>query len=106
MTLDNIKKVKNIDISLEELYNMDYENKDIYEVLQNNLLSTIFQFTGGSAGNIIRQMKPNCFKDIMVAESIFRPGVKEADLYLKTENNIMKQEIGKKINYILIFQIY
>ena len=83
MTLDNIKKVKDIDISLEELYNMDYENKDIYEVLQNNLLSTIFQFTGGSAGNIIRQMKPNCFNDIMVAESICRPGVKEADLYLK-----------------------
>ena len=83
MTLDNIKKVKGIDISLEELYNMDYENKDIYEVLQNNLLSTIFQFTGGSAGNIIRQMKPNCFNDIMVAESICRPGVKEADLYLK-----------------------
>lgn len=62
-------------MTLNDLYNIDLEDKKIYDVLNSGNLKTIFQFTGNSAGYVISQMKPDCFNDIMVAESICRPGV-------------------------------
>lgn len=81
-TIKQIKKNYNIDISLQDLYKIDLEDKNIYKILNGGCLNTIFQFAGDSAGAIINQMKPSCFEDIMVAESICRPGVKDAQLYL------------------------
>ena len=38
-------------------------------------------------------MKPTCFEDIMVAESICRPGVKEAEMYLDNKTNGFEKPI-------------
>lgn len=74
-TIKAINKNHNKNMTLKDLYSIDYENSKIYEVLNNGNLRSIFQFTGDSAGHVINQMKPICFNDIMVAESICRPGV-------------------------------
>lgn len=84
-TLKAIKRNHGKDIDLYDLYKIDLEDEKIYEVLNKGNLRTIFQFTGESAGHIIDTMKPKCFNDIMVAESICRPGVLEADLYLSNK---------------------
>ncbi|MGL4774516.1 MAG: DNA polymerase III subunit alpha [Clostridium sp.] len=79
------------DFQFNKLYNIDFESEAIYEVLKKvEILQTIFQFAGGTAGQVINDMKPDCFEDIMVAESICRPGVKEANLYLKNKKEFMQ----------------
>lgn len=84
-TVKAINRNYNKSIKVDDLFKIDYEDEKIYEVLNKGALNTIFQFTGSSASAVIDQMKPNCFNDIMVAESICRPGVKEANLYLSNK---------------------
>lgn len=84
-TIKAINKNYNKNLTLKDLYSIDLEDKKIYEVLNKGNLKTIFQFTGSSAGAVINEMKPSCFNDIMVAESICRPGVIEANLYLQNK---------------------
>lgn len=84
-TLKQIKKNYGKDISLSDLYTIDLEDINIYKILNSGCLNSIFQFAGDSAGAIINQMKPSCFEDVMVAESICRPGVKDAQLYLSNK---------------------
>lgn len=91
-TLKAIERNYGTKITLKELYNIDYEDKGIYEILNSGKLQSIFQMTGTSASMIVNQMKPKCFEDIMVAESICRPGVIEANLYL--ENKKLFDEYG------------
>ena len=74
-TLKAIERNHGVKLTLDDIYNIDLEDKAIYEVLNKGKLKTIFQFTGDTAGSIIAKMKPECFNDVMVAESISRPGV-------------------------------
>lgn len=81
-TLKAISRNRGVNITLEELYNIDVEDKGIYETLNKGALTSIFQMAGDAAGHTLRQVEPNCFEDIMVITSICRPGVKEANAYL------------------------
>lgn len=98
-TIKAINKNYGLNMTHDDLYNIDLEDKKIYEVLNSGNLKTIFQFTGGSAGNIINQMKPDCFNDIMVAESICRPGVLEANEYLNNKTTYRETGTFPKPSY-------
>ena len=74
-TLKAIERNYGKKIKLKDLYKINLEDRKIYEVLNSGRLQSIFQMTGTSASMIVNQMKPQCFEDIMVAESICRPGV-------------------------------
>ena len=89
-TLKAIERNHGVKLTLDDIYNIDLEDKAIYEVLNKGKLKTIFQFTGDTAGSIIAKMKPECFNDVMVAESISRPGVKETDLYLQNRTDYLE----------------
>lgn len=91
-TLDYIKRNHGVEITMNELYHIDYNDPGIYEVLNSGNTKYVFQLDGDSASQVISKMKPNCFDDIMVAESICRPGVKEANDYL--ENKKQFRELG------------
>lgn len=84
-TIQSVNKNYNKNLTLKDLFEIDLEDPIIYKVLNEGNLKSIFQFTGDSAGHIINEMKPNCFNDIMVAESICRPGVLEDNLYLSNK---------------------
>ena len=92
-TLKAIERNHGVKITLEQLYNINYEDPCIYEILNKGKLCSIFQFTGDSASAVISKMKPTCFEDIMVAESICRPGVKEAEMYLDNKTNGFEKPI-------------
>lgn len=83
--LDYIQKNHNVTISKDDLYSINYNDPNIYKILNSNMLCGIFQFTGFTAGQTIAESKPMCFEDIMVNESICRPGVKEASMYISNK---------------------
>ena len=48
----------------------------------------VFQFESDGMRNLLRKMKPNCFKDIIAALALFRPGPKDQiNIYLEGRKN-------------------
>ncbi|MDD6769704.1 DNA polymerase III subunit alpha [Inconstantimicrobium porci] len=86
-------------MTIQDLYKIDFNDPNIYKFLNSGNLESIFQFTGESAKQVINQMKPGNFDDIMVAESICRPGVKEAQQYLKNKKDFMEKGSFEKPSY-------
>lgn len=78
-TLENIKTNRGIDVDLSKI---DYENPVIYELLNSGHLSAVFQFSEPSGKQAIFNAKPTCFEDVIACESICRPGVRDAELYI------------------------
>ena len=85
--LSHIKRLRGIDITLDELYEIDLEHKDIYEVLNSGSLGAVFQFSEYAGKRTVIDAKPQCFEDVMACESICRPGVKEDKIYINNKTN-------------------
>ncbi|WP_165314602.1 DNA polymerase III subunit alpha [Weissella sagaensis] len=74
-----------LDIAIREIQKIpEYENFKITTVslddeqtlklFQNGLTNGVFQFESGGMKNILRQMRPDSFEDIVAANALFRPG--------------------------------
>lgn len=83
--IKHIKKLRGIDVKLDELYEMDLEHEDIYRILNSGNLGGVFQFSEYAGKRTIIDAEPKCFEDVMACESICRPGVKEDKLYIKNK---------------------
>ena len=83
--LSHIKRLRGIDLTLDELYEIDLENKDIYRILNSGNLGAVFQFSEYAGKRTVIDAKPQCFEDVMACESICRPGVKEDKLYISNK---------------------
>jgi DNA polymerase-3 subunit alpha len=79
-TVELIKKNYNIDVDLDKI---DVNDRCIYEQLNSFDLSGVFQFAEPAGKQAIQQIKPKCFNDVVAAEALCRPGVKEKELYLR-----------------------
>ena len=75
LTLKQIEKNRGIKITRKELFSIDVESKEIYDVLNNESMIGIFQFEGSAGAKTVSDAKPECFEDVIVCESICRPGV-------------------------------
>lgn len=99
LTLKNIKKNRGIDISRHDLFHIDYEDKGIYEVLNSGNLLGVFQLSAPAGKQTVLQVKPHCFEDIVACTSICRPGVKEANLYIKNKQQYNEDGEFEKPSY-------
>jgi hypothetical protein len=70
-----IKVIKKVDQDYlrDFIYNIDLEDKNLYKVLEGSPLG-IFQFSGGTAEGVTKQVKPENFKDIVAINGFARPG--------------------------------
>jgi DNA polymerase-3 subunit alpha len=84
---DTIKRIKEnygVDIDLEKI---DLKDRMIYQVLNSGDLSGVFQMSEPAGQQIIERIKPNSFNDIVAANALCRPGVKERDLYVNNKSS-------------------
>lgn len=56
------------------LYDLDVENKEVFELLNSGRLSGVFQFEGYALKSLARQMVIEEFNDIVAITSLARPG--------------------------------
>ncbi|MCM6765451.1 DNA polymerase III subunit alpha [Weissella paramesenteroides] len=74
-----------LDIAIREIQKIpDHESFNIASVslddqatlrlFQNGLTNGVFQFESGGMKNILRQLRPDSFEDIVAANALFRPG--------------------------------
>lgn len=69
-TLDFLKD-KNISVDLE---NLDLTDQKLFEMLTEGKTNSIFQLDSPGMRQVLKEMKPNCFEDIVATTSLYRPG--------------------------------
>ena len=69
-TCEIIKKTKNIDINMT---NLNLEDKKVFEIFSAWDTTWIFQFESDGIRKYVSDLKPNCFDDIVVMVSLYRP---------------------------------
>ena len=68
--LDMIKENEGVDIDLDEI---DFEDKEVYDMLCEGDVSGVFQLA--NQGAMIMEQKPSTFADLIAINALIRPGV-------------------------------
>lgn len=79
--LDMIKENEGIDIDLDKI---DFEDKEVYEMLQSGDVSGVFQLANQSG--MIKEQKTHCFDDLIAINALIRPGVGDFKEYVERRN--------------------
>lgn len=66
--LDMVEENEGISIDLDEI---DFEDENVYKMLQEGDVSGVFQLANQSA--MIREQKPKCFADLIAINALIRP---------------------------------
>ena len=88
--LDNIIKSIEKDINKKiNIHKITLNDKKTYDEFSTSNTSGVFQFESNGMKNFLRKLKPNCFKDLIAAIALFRPGpMGNIDSYIRRKNNI------------------
>ncbi|WP_425448390.1 DNA polymerase III subunit alpha [Dethiothermospora halolimnae] len=74
---------KKIDFS-----NLSYDDENVYKMFAKGETLGIFQFESTGMRHFLKELKPNCFENIVAANSLFRPGpMDQIPTYIKNKNN-------------------
>lgn len=79
--LDMVEENEGISIDLDEI---DFEDENVYKMLQEGDVSGVFQLANQSA--MIREQKPKCFADLIAINALIRPGVGDFKEYVARRN--------------------
>ena len=79
-----VKQNRGIDVKFEE--KMDDQN--VYKLWQEGRTSGIFQFESAGMTNFMKELKPDCFEDLIAGVSLYRPGpMDQIPRYIKGKQN-------------------
>ncbi|MES2615038.1 MAG: DNA polymerase III subunit alpha, partial [Bdellovibrionota bacterium] len=70
-TVKIIKKIKQIDLDIEEI---DLNDSKVYEFISTANVTGVFQLESSGMRKLIADLKPTCFTDIIAVLALFRPG--------------------------------
>ncbi len=70
-TVKIIKKMKNVDLDIEEI---DLNDNKVYELISTANVTGLFQLESTGMRKLIADLKPTCFTDIIAVLALFRPG--------------------------------
>ena len=73
----------NIDLS-----KLDYNDKNVYEMIANGDTDGVFQLESEGMRKLLKDIKPQCLEDVVAGLSLFRPGTAKTQipLYLANRN--------------------
>ena len=91
--VENIRKSKGREINIDEI---PHDDKKTFELYSRGDTTGIFQFESEGMRKNLRQLKPNCFDDLIAMNALYRPGPMD---YIP---NFIRRKHGKeKIQYDL-----
>lgn len=107
--------IKDVEKNLNRKININNINLDdpkVLELFRKGNTVGIFQFESEGMKNFLRRMKPNCFQDLFLANSIYRPSAsasieeflrrRDKGIYKYPSDNL--EDILKSTHGILIYQ--
>ena len=90
---EKIKSKQGVDIDIEKI---PVDDVKTLELFQRGKTNDIFQFYSEGMRSLLRKMRPTCFEDLVILNSMYRPGS------LDDLPTLIKQKKGKKkIKYVL-----
>ena len=79
-----VKENRNIDVEFDEKMN----DPKVYKLWQDGRTSGIFQFESAGMTNFMKELKPDCFEDLIAGVSLYRPGpMDQIPRYIKGKQN-------------------
>ena len=66
-----VKKIHGIELKMAEV---PLDDKPTYELMQRGDTSAVFQFESGGMRDVMKQIKPDRFEDLIAIISLYRPG--------------------------------
>jgi DNA polymerase III subunit alpha len=72
--IDNVKKSKGIDITIDEL---PLDDKKTFELFSKGETTGIFQFESTGMKRYLKDLEPNRFEDLIAMNALYRPGPME-----------------------------
>ncbi len=83
--IEFVKKSKGINIELDKL---DYDEKEVFELIGSGKTDGVFQLESEGMKNFMKVLKPTSLEDIIAGISLYRPGPMDfIPKYLKGKNN-------------------
>ncbi|HZX21397.1 MAG TPA: DNA polymerase III subunit alpha [Clostridia bacterium] len=78
---------KNYDVKID-FSNCNYEDKNVYELIGRGETLGIFQLESTGMTQFLKELKPDCFEDIIAGISLYRPGPMDSiPRYIEYKNN-------------------
>jgi DNA polymerase-3 subunit alpha len=93
-TVKLIKKINNIDL---DIYNLNLEDKKVYELLSNGRTVGVFQLESKGMQKLLKELKPSNIYEIISAIALYRPGPLESGL---VKQFIQSKHDKSKIQYL------
>lgn len=81
-----IKENQGVDIDLD---NIDFNDKAVYDMIGEGKTAGVFQLESAGMISFMKDLKPDCFEDIIAGISLYRPGpMAEIPRYIEGKRNI------------------
>jgi DNA polymerase III subunit alpha len=93
-TVKLIKKINNIDL---DIYNLNLEDKKVYELLSNGQTVGVFQLESKGMQRLLKELKPSNIYEIISAIALYRPGPLESGL---VKQFVQSKHDKSKIQYL------
>lgn len=77
---DTVKSIEKDTGERVSLYNIDFNDQDVYKELAKGDVSGIFQLA--NQAHLLIEQQPNCFEDIIAVNALLRPGVGDWNEYI------------------------
>ncbi|MBQ8671329.1 MAG: DNA polymerase III subunit alpha [Alphaproteobacteria bacterium] len=88
--VDWVKKIHGVDINVAEL---PLDDKPTYELMQQGNTSAVFQFESAGMRDVMKQIKPDRFEDLIAVISLYRPGpMASIPTYINRKHGVEKIE--------------
>lgn len=90
-----IEKEYGVKYTILQIVSQYLEDKKAFELLQQGHTQGVFQMSGQGITRFIKQLKPDCVKDLIASVALFRPGTLEsgaAQGYVDAKNGLIDPE--------------
>lgn len=103
-------KVNDPDFDIESI---PLDDASVFEIFSGGRTNGVFQFESSGMKNVLRQLKPDTFEDIVAVNALFRPGpMKQIDHFIKRKHgqesfdyiHTMLEPILSKTYGIIVYQ--
>ncbi len=86
--LNMIKETKGIEIDLD---NMTYDDPEVFKMISDGKTEGVFQLESTGMTQFMKELKPDCFEDIIAGISLYRPGpMAEIPRYIENKKDPSK----------------
>lgn len=119
-TFDLINEHYGANVTLEGIVKSNLDDPQVYELLKHGYTQNVFQFASKGITKFLVEMKPECIKDLIAANALYRPATLEngaveaytnckngyvAPTYLWGTHNSLKETFGQMIYQEQMVQI-